>query len=278
MPVALALLSSLLWGAADFLGGTATRRLPAPVVVGVSQAVALVLLVPVLMTVGDLPERWWPGALAGLAGVVGLACFYAALAEGTMGVVAPIAATGAAVPVFVGLARGEDPSALQIAGFVVALAGVMLASGPELTGSASTRPLVLAVVSALCFGTVAVLLAEGSEGSAGAVIGTLVVMRVVSVGLLGSLALVRRTAVGLTVRVAGSWRLLLAVGVMDVAANAAFAFATRSGYLSVVAVLGSLYPVVTVLLARQVLGERLVRLQVIGAFGTLVGVALLSVG
>jgi drug/metabolite transporter (DMT)-like permease len=274
VPVALALLSSLLWGASDFLGGTATKRLPAGVVVFGSQLVALLVLVPFVLLLGERPDAWWPGVAAGLAGVVGLASFYAALSVGTMGVVAPIAATGAAVPVVVGLIRGESPAALQVAGIAVALVGVVLASGPELSGGASSRPLVLAVVAAVSFGSVAALIAEGSKGPAGAALVMLAVMRVSSLVALGVVGLARRTRPS----VAGSVGVLAAIGVFDVGANAAFAYASRAGLLSVVAVLASLYPVVTVLLARRVHAERLVRLQVVGAGATLVGVALLAAG
>jgi drug/metabolite transporter (DMT)-like permease len=276
--VALALLSSLLWGGSDFLGGTAARRIPAASVVGVSQAFALVGLVPVALLVGSQPEHPLAGVLAGLAGVVGLGLFYAALAGGTMGVVAPIASMGALLPVTVGLARGEVPSGLQIAGIVVAILGVVLASGPELSGGASSRPLLLALGAAVGFGLVAVLLSEGSKGPSGAVVVTLLVMRTTSVGVLVLAFLVARTR-GLSIGVVPTdLGLLLAVGLGDVGANACFALASRAGLLSVVAVLGSLYPVVTVLLARQLQNERLRGIQVIGTLGTLGGVALLAAG
>jgi drug/metabolite transporter (DMT)-like permease len=276
--VALALLSSLLWGGSDFLGGTAARRIPAASVVGVSQAFALVGLVPVALLVGSRPDHPLAGVLAGLAGVVGLGLFYAALAGGTMGVVAPIASMGALLPVTVGLARGEVPSGLQIAGIVVAILGVVLASGPELSGGASSRPLLLALGAAVGFGLVAVLLSEGSKGPSGAVVVTLLVMRTTSVGVLVLAFLVARTR-GLSIGVVPTdLGLLLAVGLGDVGANACFALASRAGLLSVVAVLGSLYPVVTVLLARQLQNERLRGIQVIGTLGTLGGVALLAAG
>jgi drug/metabolite transporter (DMT)-like permease len=276
--VALALLSSLLWGGSDFLGGTAARRIPAASVVGVSQAFALVGLVPVALLVGSRPDHPLAGVLAGLAGVVGLGLFYAALAGGTMGVVAPIASMGALLPVTVGLARGEVPSGLQIAGIVVAILGVVLASGPELSGGASSRPLLLALGAAVGFGLVAVLLSEGSKGPSGAVVVTLLVMRTTSVGVLVLAFLVARTR-GLSIGVVRTdLGLLLAVGLGDVGANACFALASRAGLLSVVAVLGSLYPVVTVLLARQLQNERLRGIQVIGTLGTLGGVALLAAG
>lgn len=274
MAVALALLSSLLWGWSDFLGGTLARRLPAVTVVALSQTVALVTLIPLVAVAGDAPSSLVPGLLAGLAGAVGLGAFYAALAAGTMGVVAPIAATGAALPVVVGLARGEQPSAVQVAGIVLALAGVVLASGPELSGGAPRRPLLLAVLAAACFGTVMVLLAKGSEGPSGAVLVTMLALRVAQVGVVAPLALRRGLGPG--------WRaalpLLVVVGLVDVAANACFGYASRSGLLSVVAVLGSLYPVVTVLLARRLHAERLARLQVVGVTGTLFGVVLLAGG
>lgn len=273
MPVVLALLSSLLWGWSDFMGGTLARRVPSAAVVALSQGVALLALVPFVLLLGDRPDSLAAGLFAGLAGAVGLASFYAALALGTMGVVAPLAATGAVVPVLVGLVRGEQPSAVQAAGIAVALVGVVLASGPELSGAASVRPLLLALVAAGCFGTVMVLVAKGSEGPAGAALVTMVALRVTEIGAVLPVA-VRR---GL-----GEWRavvgLLVLVGLVDVSANLSYAYASRGGLLSVVAVLSSLYPVVTVLLARQVHHERLARVQVLGSVGTLAGVVLLSAG
>lgn len=275
MPVLLALLASLLWGASDFLGGTAAMRLRSLVVVGCSQAGVLLLLVPLALTVGDRPDHLWAAPLAGLAGLIGLGAFYAALAAGTMGVIAPIAAAGAVVPVVVGLARGESPSALQLAGIALAMVGVVLGSGPELSGGAPVRPLLLALVSALAFGSVAVLVAEGSKGRSGAIVVTLLVMRSSALGLLAAVWLVRRVELGVR---AADLPLLAAIGLGDVGANACFAIASRSGLLSVVAVLASLYPVVTVLLARQVHDERLRPIQVAGVLGTLGGVALLAAG
>ena len=277
MPVLLALLSSLLWGGSDFLGGKATRRLPGVSVVGVSQAAALLGLIPIAVLAGSRPDTLLAGVAAGLAGVIGLALFYTALAKGTMGVVAPIAALGTLIPVAVGLARGETPGALQVGGIVLAILGVVLASGPELTGGASLTPLLLAAGSAVGFGLVAVLLAAGSEGEVGAVVVTLLVMRLTSVGALVALMLVVRRKVDTGVGRA-DLPMLVAIGAGDVAANACFALASRGGLLSVVSVLGSLYPVVTILLARQFLAERLRPVQIAGVGGTLLGVALLAAG
>lgn len=278
MPALLALLSSLIWGASDFLGGTATRRIPGPVVVGLSQLVALLALAPIAVLVGgDGTSYVVPGIAAGMVGCVSLAAFYRALATGTMGVVAPIASLGVVVPVVVGLARGEAPGTLQVVGIALAVVGVVLASGPELSGAAGARPLLLSAMSALGFGTALVLVAQGSRGGGvGRVLLVLTVMRMSSVLLLTVLLVLTR-----------SWRLpvsgrdlpvLAAIGLGDVLANAAYGVASQGGLLSVVAVLGSVYPVMTVLLARQLLHERLRPIQLAGVGTALAGVVMLAAG
>jgi len=283
VPALLALLSSLLWGTADFLGGTLTRRLPAVVVVLASQAVALTCLVPLVLLAGsDLRPVLAPGAAAGLVGALALLAFYRALALGTMGVVAPVAALGVAVPVVVGLVAGEQPSAAQLAGIAVATVGVVLASGPELSGAGrgGAQPLVLALLAAAGFGAVFVLLAAGASSDGGGpaeVVGTLLVMRATSVGLLLVVVLLaagrggRRPARGDLVPLA-------VVGVFDVAANGTYALATQGGLVSVSAVLASLYPAVTAVLAWRLHGERLGRLQRGGVVLALTGVVLLAAG
>jgi len=131
----LALLASLLWGVSDFLGGTAARRLTATSVVALSQAAALVALVVVATATGafddDTAYLGWALAAA-VVGLVALTSFYAALAAGTMGVVAPIAALGVALPVAGGLLQGDRPSAWQGGGLVLAIAGVVIALCPVL--------------------------------------------------------------------------------------------------------------------------------------------------
>lgn len=278
MPALLALLSSLLWGTSDFLGGTATRRLPGSVVVGGSQLVALLALAPLSLLIGRSGTSYVvPGIAAGLIGCVSLAAFYRALATGTMGVVAPIASLGVVVPVGIGLARGEAPAALQVAGIVAAIVGVVLASGPELSGEGGARPLVLSALSAVGFGTVFVLVAQGSKGGGvGRVLLVLLVMRLSSVLLLTVVLLVTRTW-RLPV-VPGDLPLLATIGLGDVGANALYGIASRGGLLSVVAVLGSVYPVMTVLLARQVHAERLRPVQLVGVGTALAGVVLLAAG
>ena len=281
MAVLLALLSSVLWGSADFLGGMVSRRRLAAVVVGLSQAAGLLTILVVALAVGsfDDPTGYLPWAVAsGLAGMVGLVCFYAALAAGTMGVVSPIAALGVVVPVVVGLARGERPAALQLVGIAIAIVGVVLASGPELQGRAGARPLVLAAVAALGFGLALLFIAEGSQSST---IMTLVTMRATSVSVL-TVALLVALARGTSRSVlAIGWADLALVGVVgvgDLLANLAFGAASRRDDVSIVSVLGSLYPVMTVLLARFVLGERLGKAQTWGVAGALGGVVLIATG
>ncbi|MGI8532564.1 MAG: EamA family transporter [Geodermatophilaceae bacterium] len=270
----LALLSSALWGSADYAGGALSRIRPAIQVVALSQAIALLVAWTAVLVAGagvDATSLRW-GALAGLAGGAALAAFYAALAAGMMGVVAPISALGLVVPVLAGLVAGERPSAAQLIGIVVALAGVVLASGPELSGGASPRPLLLAAVAGLGFGLTLLFLAQSPD-----TLPTLAVMRTSSVSLLGVILVVVRRTRGLrpTPRELPA---LAFVGGADLAANGTYAVAATSGLLSVVAVLASLYPAVTVLLAWRLGGERLGRLQVGGVSTALVGVVLLAAG
>lgn len=271
----LALGSSLLWGASDFLGGTAARRLPAFAVIGASQALVLVLLVPAAVLTGAVtgPVGYLPWGLAsGIVGLLALGAFYSALATGTMGVVAPIAATGVVVPVVVGMAGGDRPGVVQVAGILAAIAGVVLVSGPERGDPGrSRRPLVLALGAAVGFGAVIVFLAFGARFS---VVMTLVTMRAETVTLLLVVAL-RRRSTGVAV---GDLPLLGVIGIGDGGANAAYALATTTGELSLVAVLGSMYPAVTVLLARQVHGERLRPVQTGGVVIALLGVLLIAAG
>ena len=295
----LALLSSLLWGTADFLGGTAARRLPTTTVVLASQAVALVLLVPLAVALqAPLGAVLVPGVLAGLVGPLALLAFYRALAVGTMGVVAPVASLGVAVPVVAGLVAGEQPSGGQLAGIGVAVVGVVLACGPELDGAGrgGALSLLLALAAALGFGAVFVLLAEaagGEGGGVGEVVGVLLVMRATSVLALGALRAAARVAqpagapagpapepgpAAEAASLRAAMPVLVAVGVFDVAANGTYAVATQGGLVSVTAVLASLYPVVTGLLAWRVHGERLAGVQWGGVALAMTGVVLLAAG
>lgn len=278
MGVLLALASSGLWGTADFLAGEMSRRRAAVAVAGASQVVGLGVMLVVMLATGAHTQgvAWsqvlpW-AVLASLTGLAGLVSFYQALSMGRMGIVSPIAALGVLVPLAVGLLRGEEPAAWQYLGIVVAVIGVVLASGPEVSGGAGLRPVMLAVLAAVCFGSFAVFVAEGSQTSA---VLTMTAQRATSASLVLILALTVRRVGGLQT---GDAPRLLLIGVFDVFANLTYGLASTMGLLSVVSVLGSLYPVVTVVLAWLILKERLQAAQYVGVTLALVGVVLISAG
>ncbi|MEU3526200.1 EamA family transporter [Streptomyces sp. NPDC038707] len=280
-----ALTTSVLWGLADFGGGLLTRRTPALTVVVVSQAIAAVVLGALVLATGGWSEagpRLWFAFAAGLVGPVALLCFYQALALGPMGVVSPLATLSVAVPVGVGLVLGERPGLFQAAGIAVAVTGVVLAGGPQLRGAAvQRRAILLTLVAAVGFGTVFALIAEASTTVTGLFL-ALFVQRVTNVAVGGAalVASVRRggAAVPEGGFPWGSLPALAFVGLADVAANGTYAMATRSGPVTVAAVLASLYPVVTALAARGVLSERLRGIQTAGAGLALLGTLLLATG
>lgn len=281
MAVVLALLSSLAWGTADFLGGTASRRLDPLVVVCWAEASGLLLVVPVAAATGSFGAGTgylgW-ALVGGVIGVGSLVVFFVALAAGTMGVVAPLVAVSVVVPIAVGIAQGDSPSAVQLAGLAVAASGVVLASGPDLrgshpgAGSRRARPVVLALCAAAGFGVALVCIAKGSGHN---VWMTLVIMRAVSVVTVAAMLYARRASLRLPRAgvpiVAGS-------GAFDASANVLYGVASTMGLISVVAVLSSLYPAVTVLLARGIHGERLRRVQAVGVVVVLAGVAFIAGG
>jgi len=281
----LALLSSVLWGTADYLGGVLTRRRPALVVVLGMQLTGLAAVAVVVAFRGEVPtgRYLWYAVGAGLAGAVALTAFYQALAVGTMGVVAPVAATGVAVPVGVSWLRGERPGAAALVGLLLAAAGVVLASGldpggrgePGSSRSGSSRVATgLAVVAAFGFGSVLVLVDRAIAADPTSTPVLLGAMRITSAVVVGAFLLVRRTPVRLGR--ADAWP-LVTTGLCDTAAVGLYAVASRGDAdLAVVAVLASLYPVVTALLARQLLGEHLSRTQVTGVCAVLGGVVLIA--
>jgi len=277
LAVLLALGSSAVWGVADFSGGLMSRRLPALTVTVVSQGAGFVALLAVLAAHGGRLDgrSFWLGLLAGLGGGVGLAAFYRALSLGTMSIVSPLVACGALVPFVVSVATGERPSPVSVGGAGAALAGAVLASAEEWRAPARGRALAvaLAIVAAAALGGFVYFLGLGSrEGSA---LSTLVGARVGSLTLLTALALVRGAPLLLGRR---PLAIVAAIGLCDVSANALFALASGHSLLALVSVLGSLYPVMTVVLAHVVLGERLTATQLGGVGLALAGVAVLSTG
>jgi drug/metabolite transporter (DMT)-like permease len=274
LAIALGLASSLSWGVADFFGGLASRRAPAIAVVAYSQAAGLALaLVALAVARPSLPSAagYGLGVAAGVTGVIGLAAFYRGLAVGTMSLVAPISALGALLPLAIDLAAGRSPGPLALAGMAVALAGAALAASAP--GPASRRGLGLAAVAALGFGGFFVLLAESADD--GGALWSIVAARCGSVPF----ALIAVAALGVARRVGRRlWPLVVGAGVLDASANFMFAAGSQRGLVSVVAVLGSLYPVITVALAALLLHERLGRFQAVGAGVALAGVVLIAAG
>ena len=278
MPIILGLGAALSYGAADFFGGTAARRVGPAAVVLFSQAIGLsafLLFLPLYVS-DHLTTRSaaWAG-LSGLVGAVGVGLLYRGLAAGRMSVVAPISAVvGATVPVVVSLATGESPSAMQLAGVLVALVAVALVSAtPEREGGAGRRRgLPEAFGAGLAFGIFFLTFNEaGDQGG----VWPLVVARLASVTLFGAIALLGRRRV----RFDRGVRLpIVATGLLDLGANLFFLLGSQRGLLSIVAVLTSLYPGTTVLLARVVLRERMTPLQSGGLVAALVGIALITAG
>jgi drug/metabolite transporter (DMT)-like permease len=277
----LALASSLSWGLSDFLGGLQSRRNHVLAVMLLSQALALAILVAAVLagapTEHDAASTAW-AASVGLLGLLGLLAFYRALAIGTMSIVAPISATGVAIPVLVGLASGERPGALQVAGIALACAGVVLAAREAPSDDAEARrasraSIGLALIAAVGFGTFFAGIDRAEE--TGDVAWVLLAARTADVALLVTAALVVRPAIP---RAPVTLAAIAAVGVFDLLANLLFVLATGRGLLSVVGVIGSLYPAVTVILARFVLHERLSRTQNAGVLITLAGVVALAAG
>jgi drug/metabolite transporter (DMT)-like permease len=276
--VALALAASLSWGIADFGGGIGARRVQVVWVLLVSQLAGLVLVGTLALATQPQPptgrELAW-GAFGGVAGAAGLGAFYRALAVGTMGIVGPISTMGAIVPVAYGLARGEQPSVLQGVGIVVAIGGVVAASLEPLPEGAGRKPAAgvgLALFAALGFGSS--ILGLNRVSQAGVVWGTLT-LRLAVVPLVCVAALLLRPSIA---RLRPTLPIIVAAGLFDTGANLLYGASARHGLISVVSVLGSLYPVVLVVLARFLLAERIARPQLAGVAVALAGVALISAG
>jgi uncharacterized membrane protein len=276
LAVLLATGASLVYGVSDFLGGLKSRSLPLLSVLLVSQGSALVLLAAVVIASGEGPPdgRYIVyGAIAGLAEAVGVAALYRGLAVGTMSIVAPIASTAPVVPIVAAIGLGELPGAIQGGGILVAVAGVALISygGAERSATGDVTPSVLfGLLTALGFGGFLVAMDAASEGS---VPWALLMARLTSVAAFGAVFMVRRPPIAVR---PVELPVLALIGVLIIAADALYAVATTEGLLSVVAVLSSLYPIVTIALARAYLDERIARLQQVGVAIALLGVAAIS--
>ncbi len=280
----LALASALMYGAADFTGGLATRRAATiPVVVSsqFSGMVLLALLLPVLP--GSSPSRadlLW-GIAAGLTGGGGVALLYRALAIGRMAVVAPTTAVCAVIiPVVAAMLLGERPGGLAVLGIALGIGAIVLvsqqtesASEPTPTGARRVPAGVgIALVSGVLIGLFFLTLAQ-TAATAG--MWPILAARITSVTLFAIAAVARGIPLKLP---RPALVLALGGGMVDMLANAAYLLAAREGQLSLVVTLSSLYPASTVLLARVLLGERLNARQLGGVGCALAAIVLIVIG
>ena len=311
LAIALALGASVCWGSGDFLGGLTTRRASLWAVVIGSQSVGLAGAALVVVLLG---RPWpglagvWPVLLGGAAGAVAIATFYKALAIGTMSIVAPISATSALIPFVAGLAAGERPSVWQLVGAAVAAIGVLLVAAeparrgetvgaPALPGGPAVEPEAATDarwapartvdtdserrrvqrqaigLSLLAAGGIGLTLLGYNAAAQHDPMWAMLAGRASSATFFALfLVVVRPRLVATAAAVPG----IITVGLVDTGANGMFALATTHGYLSIVAVLGSVYPAVTVILAFAILRERVAPHQLAGVVATLAGVSLIA--
>ena len=274
----LALLSSFLWGSADFYGGKLAKRYPSIAVTGLSQSMGLLFgIIAIILTSSfHSPNLSWssyflPGIVAGISGFLGLTFFYAGLATGRMGVVSPISSLGALIPLTVALINGERPTTLQLLGMGIALLGAFCASGPEIQSGLSLKPLALALGATFGFGAALTFMAMGSKDSS---LLTMTTMRVTSVSIAALIALRFRSIGGIPAK---TLPLLIFIGIADFLANFLIGLATTKGLVSITMVLGSLFPIVTSVMAFKFLHERLHRVQYVGIVFAILGISLISI-
>ena len=271
---ALALAAAASWGVGDFFGGLKSRSLNPVAILIVAQPIGLTLLAIWVAVRGQGP----PGSsvlwacLAAVLGTTGLIAFYKGMAAGALTIVAPIAGAGAAIPVIWGLAHGDHPSGYQELGFAAALIGVVLASFERRPEAARLAAGVgWAVIAMVAFGAYYIPMHEASHGD---FLWAAFVFRLTSTTLIAAAWLVLRPP---SARRA-DLPVLASIGILDTGGNVFFAAASAKGLVSVVSILASLYPVVTVLLARAVLHERVHRSQELGIALALAGIVLISAG
>jgi drug/metabolite transporter (DMT)-like permease len=278
MATLLALFSSLLWGTADYHGGKLSKTHPAIAVLGVTQAIGLIFGIALAIVSGEFTSSafgadgyFFPGAFAGILGYCGLICLYAGLSTGRMGVVSPISGLSALIPVaYAYFVKGDRLSLILSIGAALAIVGAFLASGPEMSQGLPIKPLILALGAAGGFGTALVFMAIGSQGSA---LMTMVMMRATTFFVSLAIFAKYRTLGGLSFKQSP---ILIFIGCADFLANLLLGIATTKGNLTLSMVLGALYPIFTALLAFKFLHERLHRIQYLGIFAAVAGVAIIS--
>ena len=276
MSIVFALLSAAVYGVGDWLGGRASRVQKSLVVATLGQTVSLVMVGAIVLVAGTSApgvSTWCWAAGGGIVGSLGIVGLYHGLAHGDVSVVAPVSAVvGAAVPVVVGLASGERPGVLAIVGIVVAVAAVALVSGALGTHQHNTprRIVVLSVLVGACFGSLFVAL-DRTDAHSG--MWPLVIARLASVPFL---LIVSGATRATPVRHRGSLQIAVVAGLFDMGANLLYLVAVRGGLLAVVAVVASLYPAGTVVLALVVDKERVGKWQFTGMGAAAAALVLVS--
>ena len=278
MASALALLSSLLWGSADYVAGILSKKFPAIAVLAVSQAIGFITGVTLVLVSGAWHAEafgengyFFPGVVAGISGFLGLISLYAGLSTGRMGVVSPISSLSALIPLgYALIIKGDELSMILSVGVALAMLGGFLASGPEVSQGLPLKPVLLALSAAFFFGVALVCMAMGSESSA---LMTMTTMRTTTLLIGVALFIKFRNIGGLGKSQVPA---LIFIGVADFAANLFLGVATTKGLVSLAMVLGALYPIATAVLAYIFLHERLHRVQYFGIIFAVLGVSLIS--
>jgi drug/metabolite transporter (DMT)-like permease len=273
----LALLSSAMWGTADFFAGRLSKKHNPFAVLGVSQVFGLATGILIVLISGERGGQALgfdgylvAGALAGLFGYIGLACLYEGLSTGRMGVVSPISSMSAVIPLGYAIVTGDKLSLITSIGIAIALVGVFCASGPELSNGLPLKPLLLALGAAAGFGLALTFIAIGSQSSA---LLTMVSMRAATFFVTISIAIRHKTTGGFS---KSDMPILIFIGAADFVANLLLGIATTKGLVSVAMVFGSLYPIATAVLAFKLLNERLHKVQYVGIALAVTGVSIIS--
>ena len=272
--VLLALSSAVVWGSGDFSGGLATRRLDAFKVLAIVSLVGVVLLATIALIVGEPVPRmmtvFWAAA-GGLAGALGIAALYKGLSLGNAAGVAPLSAViGAVLPVAFGSATEGLPRATQFAGIVIAIIGIWLVTRvPDGARGMTRREVLLSVLAGSGFGCFFILIAQVPDGE---IFAPLVVARAASLAAGVAVLVVRRQSVG----IAAIRPIVVLAGILDAGGNVLYLMAKQFTRLDVAAVLASLYPATTVILARLILKENVSRPQWAGVAVCIIAVALIA--
>jgi len=268
--------ASLSWGVSDFSGGLATKRFPVMGVVTVAHVIGLVLMILLAVATGEatppIEDFIW-GGLAGLAGLVGMAALYRALASGRMGLIAPTASVlSAALSAAFGMVLYGTPAPAQLAGFALGILSVWFVTYSK-DSVRETRGLGLAVIAGAGFAGFFILI---DRISAESLYWPLAAARAASVSVMLAVMLLSRQRA--FPRGKPLWTIVMLAGFLDVAGNVFFALATQAGRLDIAAVVSSLYPAITVLLARIVLKEPISRVQAVGVVTALAAISLIVAG